>query len=1106
MTFFTTFSENPEIQSLHRLPARSNILPFNTVERATNYCAQGPVARDLKNKKIATQDESEYVKNLDGQWDFILCENIQQADAIDFSTISETKWHKINVPGTWTRQGYDKPHYTNVQMPHNCEPPYSPEKNPVGVYRLMVKIPENWEKRRVVLHIGSAESCTTVSVNNKFVGMSKDSRLPFEFDITDFVADNLDNANTTSNNSDVEILIKVARYSDGSYVEDQDQWWLGGIHRSVYLYSTEIDYIEDVQALTYIQNDKVINQTDKSKNSNHEGVVPLVITLGSIAKNSVANNKTPRIVWKINKLEGTPFCGQVGKLIQEGELVGDYEYVKTSRQVRTEIIIKKPELWSFENPSLYILTVSMFDNERHVESTACTIGFKSVCLENRELLLNGKAVLIKGVNRHEHNENTGKTLSTAEMLHDIQLLKQYNFNAVRTCHYPDDERWYELCDRFGILLMDEANIENHAFYDQITRSDAWTNAYMQRIQRMVRRDKNHASIFCWSLGNESGDGPNHCAMNGWLRRFDTTRLVQYEGAVRPEWTQGPFTLDSLARGKGLTDFISPMYPTIDLIKEYANTREDYRPIIMCEYSHAMGNANGSLADYWHAIETTHGLQGGFIWDWIDQGFAATVTEKEATITSPIGTKYWKYGGDFGDTPTDYDFCLNGLLFPDQTPKPAMEECKKLFSPVKITMLHVKQGLCEVENCQYYSNLNVFKLKWQLLSNGKKIATGTKNLPSITPSEVAEIKIPYAEKLAKWYFDCNAKLQNPGELVLHIDIVYKKDTSWCKKGSICTWDESVVEPGLPDSFAAAFADPYRNVTLKPTDIPCETVNLIVAGSKPQLFRAPTENEFIKALQNQRNNDLFAFYFVEKPALEWFDADISGVTEENMQFSADKGQLVLQSDLYTGSNAKEHKLLGRFARRVSSFVAPGKKAGTVWNIEFNLNEKISEYPRIGITSQISSIYDTVSWYGRGFQECYNDRKEGAALGLYSARADELEVPYIVPQENGNRCDVRSLTLYPKKGSLMSDGTPAVPVHIEGDVPFNFSYSKYTASDLWKSTHTINLTDLSKCCDDSAGVYILNIDIAQRGVGTGACGPDTLEQYRVRPGVYHLQLRMW
>ncbi|HZK19926.1 MAG TPA: glycoside hydrolase family 2 TIM barrel-domain containing protein [Treponemataceae bacterium] len=1080
MTKKINFYENTETQSIHRLAARSNLLPFSSAEKAAEYCVAGPLGRliDTNADCFSTESGSDYVKTLDGEWNFLLFDNPQHVQTIDFTQIDSNEWNKIKVPGAWARQGYDEVQCTNGQMPHDCIPPKVPENNPVGVYRRTISLSTTWKQRRIVLHIGSAASCTTVLVNGTFVGMSKDSALPCEFDITPYI--------TKDTN---EIIIQVAKYSDGSYLEDQSQWWLGGIHRSVYLYSTEHTYIKDVQALTYLKN---VNSDDNKKPL---GIVPLVVKFGC----TQGYEDTPvRIGWKINTLQGSSSCPVLGTLIDEGELEGSCNYAQTSRQIRTQIKIKNPNLWNHERPSLYVLTISMFSDDHHIESTACTFGFKDVCLKNREFCINGKAVLIKGVNRHEHNEHTGKTLTTKQMLRDITLLKQYNFNAVRTSHYPNDERWYELCDRFGILVMDEANIENRAFYDQFTRSTVWTNAYMQRLQRMVMRDKNHACIFCWSLGNESGDGSNHSAMNAWLRRFDTTRLVQYEGAVRGEWAQGEYSQETLARGKGLTDIISPMYPNIELITEYAKKQNDYRPIIMSSFSHAMGNSNGSLSDYWHAIENTHGLHGGFIGNWIEQGFVSSDSESCC--------KQWKYGKKFGKTPINFDFCLNGLLFPDQTPKPAMEECKKLFAPIKISVLHEKQGVFEVQNCQAFTSLNVFKLKWQLLSNGKKIATGTKNLPAIGAGKKTDVKIPYSEKLAKWYFDCNARLQNPGELVVHIDVVYKKDIHLCKKDSICTWSEFVVEKGFPDSFAAAFSDQNGRVKLKETDMPFETVNLVVAGSKPQLFRAPLENECIKFFRGQEENPLVNFCCANKIATSWITADVQNITEENMHFGADKGQMVLQSDLYTGVNAKERKMIGRFVRRVSSFVAPGKKAGTVWNIEFCLNEELSEYPRVGITAQMNAIYDTVSWYGRGPHECYSDRCAGAALGSYTKKADALEVPYIVPQDNANRCDVRSLVLHPKKGSNLSDGTPAHPLHIEADVPFNFSYSKYTASDLWESTHINELTDLSTMTNGVDGYYILNIDIAQRGVGTGACGPDTLEAYRIRPGVYHIQLRMW
>jgi len=681
--------ENPEIQEIDRLPMRSPLIPFASPEKAAAGCAAGPEACPVP--------DSPFYRSLDGKWKFTLADTptADETGALDgwhSPGYNTAAWNDITVPGTWTLQGYDYPHYTNVQMPFDVLPPNVPEKNPTGLYRLAADIPAAWKNRRIVLHIGSAESCTIVYVNGTEAGVSKDTRLPCEFDITPYL---VWNGSTCS----AVIALKVVRYSDASFVEDQDQWWFGGIHRSVYLYSTEQQYIADVQALTRVET---------GQNGKQTGIVPLVVTLGYADRGletRVVQQQAERmrctVQYAVYELDGTPRNGVPGKLAASGEAPGSYDYRMTLSEIRTDIRIPAARLWSDEQPSLYVLCVSLCEcgkdggAGRVIESTACTIGFKTVGITDRELRINGKMIYIHGVNRHEHSEFHGKTLTTEAMVQDIRLLKSYNFNAVRTCHYPDDERWYDLCDRYGIYLLDEANIENHAFYDCLARSDAWSYAYMTRVQRMVRRDKNHASVFGWSLGNESGDGQNHCACAAWVRRTDSTRIVHYEGAVRPEIGQGAYTLDSLARGKGVTDLVSPMYPDIPLIVDYAETRQDERPLIMCEYSHAMGNANGSLADYWQEIESHHGLQGGFIWDWIDQGIAAELPA--GAHGSPKGGKYWKYGGDFGDEPNDHDFCINGLTFPDQTPKPAMEECRYLFAPVRLHAVHAQQGEFEVEN-------------------------------------------------------------------------------------------------------------------------------------------------------------------------------------------------------------------------------------------------------------------------------------------------------------------------------------------------------------------------------------------------------------------------
>ncbi|WP_027727815.1 glycoside hydrolase family 2 TIM barrel-domain containing protein [Treponema sp. C6A8] len=1069
------FYENPEIQSLNRLPIRSHLFPFADAKSSIIECAEGPETHE--------KTESTFVKYLDGQWDFAFSTNP------DLSFDEVKKWDKIKVPGTWSLQGWDKPHYTNVQMPFDTIPPNVPEENPTGLYRLKVKIPAKWKGRRVVLHIGSAESVTQVFVNGIQAGISKDTRLPCEFDISYYIKDAL------SSGKEVTIDIKVIRYSDASFVEDQDQWWFGGIHRSVYLYTTEDTYIADISALSHLEEAGAVIAADVDgiKNAFHEdknapgykagdkatGIIPLYVTLGrsdlsrEVSRfNHADNDRFERVVkYAVYELDGTVQKGQVGKQIAEGWKMGTLCLRLNLNQIRTHIKIKNPKLWSHEHPNLYLVCVSLHESDggkpgRHIESTCFTTGFKSVQIKNRELLINGKMVYIKGVNRHEHSELHGKTLTTEKMVKDLHIMKSYNFNAVRTCHYPDDERWYELCNRYGMYVLDEANIENHANYDVITRSDEWTNAYMQRIMRMVRRDKNNVCIFGWSLGNESGDGQNQVAAQAWIRRVDPTRLVHYEGFVRPAFTQGDFSLDSLARGKGLTDLIGPMYPSIALIKEYATTRDDYRPIIMCEYSHAMGNANGSLGDYWRAIYSTPGLQGGFIWDWIDQGLAAEAPEGKAG--QPQGGKYWKYGADFGDLPSDYDFCLNGIMFPDQTTKPAMEECKKLFAPIAFKKLDAANGKYEVENRFDFTSLDNVKLIWKVLKNGNCVKNGEVHLgdSKVLPGEKKEITIPTGEFTSK----------SDGEYVLNINFAYKKATSFAAAGWIFGLDEVLLNKA--DISSAIF---QNNASAEECSL-----NQLAKDFTPELFRSFTENECVKRELNRINESPLPFSLFNKPTVEWLKKDLPA---EEVKTDG-KGAF----EIFTGSKAEKKEKLADVKVCCEKATSPAGTPAVKVTAEFELTSAMKEYPRAGLAVKIPAGYKTVNWYGRGPQECYSDRKDGAMLGLYTKKACELEVPYIVPQENGSRCDTRYLCL---------EGEGVKPLHIQSEVPFSFNYSRYTEADLWKCEHR---SELTPTCGAKDGYYTLHLDAIMRGVGTGACGPDTLPEYKVLPGKYKLEFLIY
>jgi beta-galactosidase len=1048
--------ENPEIQGINRLPMRSPLLPFAGAESALYHSIAGP--------EFISPEDTPLQLLLDGKWRFRLMDNPGR----DTSGSEPPEWVRpdydagtwdtITVPGAWPMQGYDKPHYTNVQMPFQAAPPRAPEDNPTGLYRTSFNLPPEWAGRRIVLHVGSAESCCLVYVNGLFAGAGKDTRLPSEYDITPFLSDGGGNT----------LGLKVIRYSDASYVEDQDQWWFGGLHRSVYLYSTSNCYIQDLRA---------VPGGIRAGQNGVEGRLRLSVTLGgnvpegrSIGNEAVpvsADAKPFMIKYALypfslpkDRDEALRITRQL-KPAAGGETLFACNYRLNSNRAEIDIALQNPKIWSHEEPNLYVIAVSVYRGDEHLESAAFCTGFRTVCIKNRELLINGKAVLIKGVNRHEHDEKTGKTLSVDSMLRDIMLLKQYNFNAVRTCHYPNDERWYDLCDRYGIYLVDEANIENHCFYNQLSTDTAWTYAYTSRVQRMVERDKNHPSIIIWSLGNESGDGPGLTMCSAWLHCADPSRPVNYEGAIRPEGGQGAPTLDSLCRGKEITDIIGPMYPPIDLITGCVKYRGDHRPLIMIEYSHAMGNSNGSLADYWQAIENHHGLQGGFIWDWIDQGIEAF---------APGGEKYWKYGGDFGDDPSDYDFCLNGILFPDQTPKPAMAECKQVFAPVKLKPLPGRPFSFIIENRFDFSGLGDLDLHWELRTEDSVLAHGIEPLPAaIKGGASAEITLPVLLRAGL--------SQYRGTVYIHADFRLKKDTPWAKKGFIIAGGERIIRDGLPLPLPRPAAEQ-------------ETLSALRNFARlfgPSLFRVPTENDGLKTYSHLRGDPAALFYYENKALYPWLDLDLPHLR-------------CVDGALLAGENAArgfENTRLGSFSSKIS-----GAGDHLVMDIVFDLDPALPELPKVGISARIPAGFGTIEWFGLGPGESYPDRRAGVFLGNYTHSPADLETPYIVPQENGNRSGVRKITL---KHNGVSPGEPAAGnlpgvITILPETPLNMSVSRYTPENLFAARHTCDLADTSK---GENGYYILNIDCAQRGVGTAACGPDTLEQYRVRPGLFKFRL---
>ncbi|MDR1220227.1 MAG: DUF4981 domain-containing protein [Treponema sp.] len=1115
---FLPLWENPEVQSLNRLPMRSPLQPFCSPQAALADAIAGPEYRN--------PDDNPFHLGLDGTWSFTLIDHPleddrQTVEKRSFDSPEWTKpeyelndWNAIQVPGTWSLQGYDKPHYTNVQMPFNLIPPHAPKRNPTGLYRRTFTLPELWKGRRVVLCVGSAESCCLVYVNGIFAGAGKDTRLPQEYDITPFLAKDDDSGVQGIN----VLCLKVIRYSDASYIEDQDQWWLGGIHRSVFLYSTEDCYIKDIKVSPgRFDEDAAGIRGTMDLQVVLGGKVPQGEAAGNIAVSAaVSAGAAPEDIPFTIRYNLYPFVMPESKedaaqiaarlvartaesgSIVSGELCIDCNYRLNSNVVETLLTAPHPAIWSHETPNLYVLVTSLFRQGRHIESAAFCTGFRKVETRKRELLINGKAALIKGVNRHEHDEKTGKTLSVASMIRDIMLLKQHNFNAVRTSHYPNDERWYELCDRYGIYLTDEANIEHHCFYDQLCRDSAWSYAYISRVQRMAERDKNHCSVIIWSLGNESGDGPNHRLANAWIRAYDPTRPIHYEGAIRPEKGQGDVTLDSLSRGRDITDIICPMYPPIKLIADFAMSREDDRPLIMCEYSHAMGNSNGSLSDYWKAIETHHGLQGGYIWDWIDQGFEAHAPECPDGSPDRKRRKYWKYGGDFGDEPTDYDFCLNGVVFPNGTPKPVLAECKQLFSPVRIKPAPGRPYNFTVENRFDFTSLDAVELRWELRTEEETLRWGTLPLSALPPGDSEEITLPVPEHAKSW--------GDYSLLYIHIDICLKNKSPWAKAGFVIGQGERIIRERLPIlSGRRAFSSESAGEAAERCRLRFEP------QFKPSLFRVPTENDGLKTYRHLRGDPAAAFYYQGKAMYPWLDMDLL-----HLQYGEEKTEAIVWEGrpakkwttlLFSGENALKayHKrCLGSYT---CVTVQPDETHPLMMDIVFDLDPSLPELPKVGVTAQIPALYDTVAWLGEGPHESYPDRRAGAFLGRWEHSIAELEVPYIVPQENGCRMGVRLIRLS-KKDAASSAASGAAfgdspSVAIATDKPVMMSVCRYTQENMFEALHTCDLQDLSAGDD---GYFFLTVDCAQRGVGTAACGPDALEQYRVYPGLYSMRLYLF
>ena len=963
--------------------------------------------------------------DLDGRWRFQLLSRPDAAPGPD--------WAETPVPSLWTMQGFaDKPQYTNVQMPFPTLPPVVPKDNPTGLYERTFELPDRWAGRRIVLHVGAAESVLIVRVNDREVGFSKDSHLAAEFDVNEYVKPG---ANT--------ITLRVVKWSDATFVEDQDQWWHGGISRSVFLYATGHTRLADIRAIPGLAPDGKTGSLDLRVDVDFADGEPeadwtVEARLEGVKKPFRAEVPAPaprdeRGSWSREKwdVQGRRAAGLKLNKAQAAEWqeLHDWQVPAPRGVVDWRILVPKVAPWSPEVPRLYRLQVTLRSPGGEIaEEVELRVGFRSVQIRGLDLLLNGRRVFIRGVNRHDFNQHTGRVVTRDEMRADLIQMKQFGFNAVRTSHYPNDPAFLELTDELGMYVIAEADIESHAFWGTLCDDARYLGAWVDRVSRMALRDKNHASVILWSLGNESGHGANHEAAAAWLRRYDPSRPLHYEGAIRFDWTSE----------QEVSDITCPMYPPVQWIVAHTRSGKQRHPLIMCEYSHAMGNSNGTLAEYWEAIESTPGLQGGFIWEWWDHGLVQDL---------PHGRKRWAYGGDFGDTPNDGNFCLDGLVWPDRRPKPALWEHKQLAAPVRATATAkgLRDGRIELRNWGEVRDLSWLRARYEVSVDGEVTEQGDVKLPPLKPGKRGEVRLP----TAAW-----AKAGGR-DAWLTLRFVTAADEAWAAAGFEVCWAQFSLDgkAGSREAPVAAGSAP------KVDDAGLLVHDLLAAPPTLSLWRAPTDNDRIGGM-----------------AGIWCDAGLDRLERRLVSIERKGATVVVKSEYRTPA--------GLVIRHQQSL--RGLAGGGI-SIEerADIPRELGDLARVGTVLEAKAGLEQFEWFGSGPIETYPDRHRGGAISRWRSTVTEQYVPYVRPQENGGHADVRWLRLHDGR----SRGRRGLRIDLGR--PSQVSAIHFRAADLASASHDVELAPRRET--------IVHLDAAHRGLGTASCGPDTLPPYLVGPGTY-------
>jgi len=1058
--------ENISVLQINREPARAEFIPYSSLNEA--------LKGDDKN--------SVWYQSLNGYWKFHWTARPDHRPADFYKTdFDDSAWDSLPVPSNWEMHGYGTPIYVSAGYPFKINPPsvtdapdvtytaYN-ERNPVGSYRRVFRIPDTWKGRRVFMRFAGVQSAFYLWINGIKIGYSQGSMEPAEFDITNFIVQ-----------GDNSLAVEVYRWCDGSYLEDQDMWRTSGIHRDVFLYSPANVRIADFSVRTTFD-DNYLNaklqikpelKSYKGKtlegwkieaqlyDANNKPVIDSALShdaytiLNANYSSGVLNDRTPQ--------RGQPKFAWL------------------------EAEIRNPEKWTAETPYLYTLVLKLIDEKgKDVEYASCKVGFRSVEIKDGQILVNGSPVRLRGVNRHEHDPATGRCISPERMKEDIILMKRANINAVRTSHYPNNPLWYDLCDEYGLYVFDEADIETHGLRGFLANEPSWLPAFMDRAVRMAERDKNHPSIIAWSLGNESGYGSNFAAISAWLKTFDPTRFIHYEGAQ--DKPVDPHYVDVIGRfyPRVQDEYLNPDIPEGEDRERAENARwerllsialntDDNRPVLTSEYAHAMGNAVGNLREYWDEIYSNKRMAGGFIWDWVDQGLYKT---------SPEGIRYLAYGGDFGDKPNLKSFCFNGIIFADRTLSPKYYEVKKVYQPVKIEPVNLDSYYITVAvtNRNHFLNLKEYEARWTLMKNGQTVQKGS----------VTDIDIPAGERKEVSFYLNKFGIQAGSEYWLKISFHLKNSILWAEKGYEIAFEQlkmnfateavslaNVKPAGIKLTVTNSndqiiisgktFSLIFDNQTATPVSLKYGGKERLVAGAVFQGYRAPTDND--RGFGNWLADD-------------WHKHGLDSL----------KRRVIISEITSSTPDSVKIRTLAESAAQKGKFIHE-----CVWTVRgdgsieadntFTPEGDLPELPRLGVVMQLAGDMEQIEWYGAGPYENYPDRKDCCPAGVYKSAVTEQYIPYPHPQETGNKEDIRWLKLIDSKGSGL------IFTCLSGTM--SGSALHFTAGDLDAATHAYQLKPRKE--------IILSLDAAVLGLGNSSCGPGVLKKYSVEKKKHFLKYKI-